>query len=357
MIKYIPRVAYEFLSDNPNASYQEVARVSGMSERTARRYKRNMRLYTCKPIDTNIRAESRGMEELEDEPFDFDEFREYAKQMVRRSQAKDPVFNQDVIKLKVDRPIGVLFVSCMHLGGRYTAYDEFAEIYEKILQTPDIYWGSLGDDIEGYLSFFRDKSAIEEQLLTVSRQRDLLYSVLSPLNDANKLLFGASSQHGSDWARKDTGSDPIKEMYTQDFEVPFFDGTAYVTLQVGDQNYYIALSHEFKGNSMYNPNHPQKKALMTRYPNADVVIMGDKHTPAIQWGMAYPEEYEKGNRNSPYALLLQAGTAKTGLDKYTIKNWSRGVLEWPVVIFYPDEFKIEWTFSLDRAINMIKDPV
>jgi hypothetical protein len=82
----------------------------------------------------------------------------------------DPIVTHDEFTIPTDKPIGIIFVSCAHLGGRYTAYTEFQELYHKALGIPNLYWGSLGDDIEGFLSYFPDVRSIEEQLHNPTNQ-------------------------------------------------------------------------------------------------------------------------------------------------------------------------------------------
>jgi hypothetical protein len=42
------------------------------------------------------------------------------------------------------------------------------------------------------------------------------------------------------------------------------------------------------------------------------------------------DEWQMGNRASPNVLYLQAGTAKTGPDPYTIARFSKGEFGWPM---------------------------
>lgn len=131
--------------------------------------------------------------------------------------------------------------------------------------------------------------------------------------------------------------------------MPYYDGQVYLNFVVGDQTYRVAAAHEFKGHSQWNPSHPQAKALRFEYPNADVVVMGDKHFPSIQQFPAYLREYRAGNRPSPMVTLLQAGTAKTGPDPYTIRNWAAGYLGWPILVFDADQHRVRHTWYLEDA--------
>jgi hypothetical protein len=122
---------------------------------------------------------------------------------------------------------------------------------------------------------------------------------------------------------------------------------AQVTLQVGEQTYYIGLGHDLPGTSQWNELHSHARALRFRWPGMDLIIKGDKHQYATAEVPAYPDEYEAGRRSSPFVHFVQVGTAKTGPDKYTIQRWSQGQFEWPYIVFYPDEHKIKVTRHLE----------
>lgn len=292
-------------------------------------------------------------EEVEAEPeINLKEFFKWAREEVRKSFQEDPIVTHDTFTFEGDKPIAAIFPSCIHLGGRYTKYEAFEEVFNKVLTIPRLYWGSLGDDIEGFLAGFRDVKAVYDQLRPVPNQIVVLREILSKIAEHDKLLFGVSSQHGGKWLRQDTGKDPVKQLYL-DLGVPYFDGMGYVKFKVGDQVYNVAFAHSFKGNSQWNPSHGQTRALRWNFPNADVVIMGDKHEPAVQQFPVYKHEFEAGNRKSAMALMLQSGTAKTGPDPYTIENWPTGTMGWPVVVFFPDRHEIKWSWDLADIIHWL----
>lgn len=267
---------------------------------------------------------------------DLDELFRLARQSASVINRTDPVVTHHEIQLDAHAPVGVIFVSCAHLGGRYTFYQEFEQLFADVLGVPRLYWLSLGDDIEGFLSGFPDASAVTDQAIANPKvQRLMLAHVLDKLAERGKLLAGCASQHGGDWTRKRAGDDPIKDMYVNR-GVPFFDGKALLTLRVGAQTYRVALAHEFPGSSIYNPNHAQRRAALFEYPNADIIVQGDKHRYAVTEMSLPPQEFDAGMRDSYMQWLVQVGTAKAGPDKYSIRGWSRGILEWPVLIMRHD---------------------
>lgn len=350
----VPESVYAYWVDHQDASAAEVARATGLPERSVSRYCKHLREGSAVSVHAVPTVTSKHMQTLreEEESFDPIAFFERAPQMVAQAQQRDPIVTHDDFTIETDAPIGIMFVSCMHLGGRYTAYQEFREIYMRALGVKNLYWASLGDDIEGFMSYFPDVRSVEEQLLNPTNQLLCLEALLRPMADTGRLLFGCGSQHGGKWENKRTGRSSIKELYTG-FKVPYFDGAGYVRLNIGEETYFVALAHEFPGQSVWNPNHAHHRAARFRFPSADIVVAGDKHTEAVQFFPAYIDEFLMGNRKSPMLLLLQAGTAKNGPDPYTITNFSRGHLGWPIVVLHPKRHEIEFTLSLDRAAEML----
>lgn len=347
----VPQKVWEFYYSNPELNATDAARYLGLPGRSVRRYYRYIKLEQAMPVQPEAKITSARMlelEENEEDDFDVDAFLIEAPRQVERQDRFDPVLTQDTFTFEGDKPIGIAFISCLHLGGRYTAYEEFRKVYEQILDIPRLYFLSLGDDLEGFTGYFKDKSAIQDQIIDVRHQRKILERILEPLVVQNKLLAGFGSQHNDKWVQSNTGENPIKEMYMQTFGIPYYDGIAYIELKVGQQIYYVALGHEFPGASQWNPVQAQKRASKFRFPMADVVCQGDKHQTAYSLETSFTDEYLMGNRPSPYVLLVQSGTAKTGPDKYTVKNWPLGNFGWPIIIFYPNKHDMAIDMDLDR---------
>lgn len=260
--------------------------------------------------------------------------------------ARDPVYTSGTLAIDTDRPAGVLFVSCAHLGGRSTEHKTFFDFMQRVLATPNLYVFLMGDETEGYIAGFPDVMAVHQQPLSIDLQVALNTRIVRDLSAAGRLLGVLSGQHSGQWMERRYGSNPIKQA-ALDAGLPYFDGQAYVKLMVGPEQYNIALAHKFPGHSLYNPLHGQIRAMHWEVPSADVIAQGDHHVYAMAEMSAFVREYDAGMRASPYVWLIQAGTAKTGPDKYTIRGWSRGLLAWPVLVFHPETHFIEGARSLD----------
>ena len=94
--------------------------------------------------------------------------------------------------------------------------------------------------------------------------------------------------------------------------------------------------------------------MREEWPSADIIIQGDKHIYGHSKQLVYVEEYDAGRRNSQWAHFIQAGTAKAGLDKYTIRGWTHGVFEWPFILLFPDNYGIRVTNEWQQVLEWLQ---
>jgi hypothetical protein len=282
------------------------------------------------------------------------EFVALARMTQQINDAVDPILTTQTITIPTTKPIAVIFTSCWHLGSRYVNHEAFEKLLMETLAVDRLYWIDCGDQIEGMAGFFDVGSAHEQALADPKVQRAMLAEVLDLLASNNKLLAGFAGQHGADWDSRKRGEDPIKTMYLNR-RIPYFDGQAYIRLVVGEQEYKLFGAHQLPGNSIYNKNHPQKRAALQKAPSADLVFMGDKHSTSVQRTTLDTFEFLAGERLSIDQYYVQVGTAKTGPDKYTIKTWSPGSWNWPVMLFRPDRHEIAEAKTLDIARILLEN--
>lgn len=275
--------------------------------------------------------------------------REAARMITELMNESDPVTTHYTRVFDTTKPVAIMWASCMHLGGRYTDHDFIERTMNEFADFGHIFF--IGDEIEGFSPAWFHSGSIIEQGLQIPLQIELFDSYMERFWD--RTIGGCWSQHGSMWFEKNQGTNPLKRRYL-DRGIPYFDGSANLTYQVGNQLYYIVASHEFPGNSQWNKNHSHIRALRFNYPTADAIIAGDKHTYAYQEIQVYTDEYEAGRRPSPWVHLIQSGTAKTGPDKYTIKAWSKGQAEWPITVLFPEEHLIKVTRHIDDARKWVE---
>jgi hypothetical protein len=251
----------------------------------------------------------------------------------------DPVIVDYDRTFDTDFPIAIMFTSCFHFYGRYSFDKQSRKALQYLTELPRVYMMQLGDEVDGFLPRFYHTQTVNEQVFSARLQVELFKqeskaAMFARGEDDPTVLAAFKGQHGGSWFEKSDGDNPLKKWYL-DNHVPYFDGLGYITLYVGDQTYRIAGSHQLPGTSMYNPTHPHYRAFWQKFPSADIIFMGDKHQTCYQERQVYEYEARLGLRKSPYVHLIQTGTAKSGLDKYTIQRWTPGQSEWYIALFSP----------------------
>ena len=269
----------------------------------------------------------------------LNEFVQLARMTQKVNDAVDPILTTQTITIDTDKPIAIVFASCWHLGSRYVNHEAFEKLLLGTLKVERLYWIDLGDQTEAFTGFFDVAAAHEQALADPKVQRAMLAEVLDIMIKEGKLLAGFAGQHGADWPNRKGGEDPVKRMYLER-SIPYFDGQGAIRIEVGNQTYSMFGAHQLPGSSMWNPVHAQKRAGTFKAPNAEIIFQGDKHVGAVQHMTLPTWEVLTGDRKNADLWLVQSGTAKTGPDKYTIKNWSTGVWDWPILILRGDRHEI-----------------
>lgn len=310
-------------------SIKDIADKFGFNYHSARRWKHEAEMVHRQQAD-------------QDDDALFDDLEKLAELSQSVRSRIDPVITHATIPLPGSAAI--LMAGCLHMGSRWTVHSMIREKLMEVMGLPGLHIGLFGDEVDDFISgSFAGAASVYDQALAPDLQRKMFELFIDRIKD--RVLFGLWGQHGALWDKKQ-GWHYIKELYTRR-GITYFDGQGYIKLYIGNQVYNVAVSHKFPGHSMYNPVHAQKRVLWQRFPNADLVVMGDKHTWAVHQESIYQNEYFAGNRPSPYVTLLQIGTAKIGPDPYTIMGWERGQSEWPFVWFSGTDHEIKVTTDLE----------
>ena len=230
------------------------------------------------------------------------------------------------VRIKTDgKPIAFAPSSCWHLGGLYTWHEGFKEKFDELMAIDRFYWGVHGDEWESFPPGWANTVFLN--LIPPHVQRQLVAKIIDKIHDAGKLLYAMWSNHPA-FMERATGEDPAATIYMN--KVPYFRARGVLKLYVDEQLYILSVAHRFPGSSIHNPNHSQGRQL-GQLPQADLVIQGDKHRYAYQEQSHRTAAYDAGLQQNLIAHLVQTGTAKTGPDPYTLRNWSRGILIWPTL--------------------------
>lgn len=243
------------------------------------------------------------------------------------------------------KPIAFTQTSCWHLGGLYTVYPRFRECLESLLEIDRLYWGSLGDEWEGFPPNWAN--TVFNNLIPPATQKALVWKVVEKLAQKGKLLYSCWSNHPA-FIEKLTGEDQSAPIFTR-AGVPYFNGRGILKLFLDGQRYIFDLAHTFKGRSMYNPNHPQSREFRS-FPFADFVISGGLHEYAYQEHHVNAMACDAGLAENRMARLISVGTMKTLPDPYTVRNFQRSqwtFSTWPTFLLSAKEHKIHRVEDLE----------
>ena len=274
--------------------------------------------------------------------FGWAEVFETAERLSELTNDATPTITSAEVVLETDKPIAFMNTSDWHIGSRFMAYKTFRAALNLCIATPRVYWAIYGDEMDNYPLDWMPPAIM--QVITPRTQQKIVHAIVDELIDHGKILYSFWSDHPAFTERK-TGDNPMEPIYMG--RVPYFHGKGVVKLRVGEQRYVIFASHKFKGSSIYNPTHPQMRALLWEVPSADFVIMGHRHQYAYSEVPHHDLSYLSGLHKNRVAHLLQVGTAKSGPDHYTIRGWSDGMFEWPIFVLYPGEHKVKRVYDFE----------
>jgi hypothetical protein len=315
--------------------WSEIANVLGRSKESCRarlRYSSNQKPTHPSPQFTDL---------IQSE-MNIDDWLQQLEKIQQLTISAQPQQTSAEVYIETEKPIVYIPTSCWHLGGLYTAYKEFQAKLNEVIVVDRVYWGIHGDEWENFPAGWAETVFLN--IVPPHLQRMLVVKIVEKLHSLGKLLYSMWSNHPA-FTEKQTGEDRSAFIY-QD-KVPYFRAKGILKLHVGSQTYILDLAHRFPGSSMYNPVHAQGREL-SQVPQADFVVMGDRHIYAYQEFTHRTEAHLAGLQENMVAHLVQVGTAKDGPDPYTLRNFAnRGVFIWPAFVLSAKAHSIHRVY--DRA--------
>lgn len=273
------------------------------------------------------------------EDVDWREWIDIWGEQLEKEKKIDPINTKLSVNLKkMDRPINIAFAGDLHMGGGFTNHKLIRNTIEFILDTDDMYVALVGDIIEGFLPNFRSAEAREQMPASVKAQINAYGSLVNELLSEGKLLWASWGDHDGMWFEKAVGMNVVK--HTIHDRVPYFSGRGLVTLNLGDQVYYVITNHREGSRSQWNRVHPSRRQFDKFFP-ADLMVTGHTHSPSYQMDYQLMEAREAGLGIGGKVWYVVTGTAKTGPDVYTIRGWNRGVFGVPTATLFHDKHDVE----------------
>lgn len=229
-------------------------------------------------------------------------------------------------------PICILALSDGHFGSIGCDYETLERVTDEILSIPNLYVAVLGDMLEMAVKL---RSVLEVSGNLLSPQMQLMY-LESWLDEiAHKVVFACWDNHSSERLEKQAGNDAYGELFKR--RTIFHSGIGHPDVIVGTQTYRFAVSHVFRGRSMYNVTHSQSRYLRMEAPERDICMAGDSHVPGLA-------QYTEGGR---IRTVINGGTGQVnsgyGRRYFSLKSWPT----WPCVLLDPREHRVTpfWSVS------------
>ncbi len=230
-------------------------------------------------------------------------------------------------------PIGIVAVSDQHIsiGAAVDLYKMQADA-ELIRDTPGFFCVLAGDGVDNHIKF---KSAALESRSAPSEQWLFYNYYLSIL--AEKTLVMINGNHDT-WTRQFSGVD-IVSMLAEKNKICHAPDEARLTLNVGGQEYKIAVRHTYKYHSSINQTHSVKRWYDMGPSTFDIGIMGDKHEAAL----------EEFSRHSQLRWACRPGSYQITSDFGRQHGYTNSIPTSPTFILWPGERKIVAYGSVQKA--------
>lgn len=170
-------------------------------------------------------------------------------------------------------PAYIIPLSDIHLGNKVCNIEKLESVLQLILNTKNCYTILIGDLAETATRESVGNAMFDEDLHAPD-QLKVLYAILKPLADANKILGVLTGNHEMRIEYL-TGLNPMK-LLADKLDVPYFGYQGYIQASVGDITYDIMCHHGVGGGSTMAA---KIKAIekLNQVTEADIYIAGHTH--------------------------------------------------------------------------------
>lgn len=322
-----PEIRESILAELRAGKYnREIARDHGVNESTVRRMRAKI---TTQPAVTYYDKKEGGFNWRDSIP---------VIQSLQKLR-KDASWSQQFASVRVGNgsdPVGIVMLSDTHIGAMGTDYDLFVSLTDIIVNTPNLYFVLIGDEVEWAVRL-RSVAEVCAQVLDPQMQLEFLESWLEEVMD--KIIFATWSNHSTDRSEQMIGACPVKNILAR--KVPFFSGIGHAEIQVGKQTYKIAASHRFKGVTQADCTAGCKRYLRLEWPDGEIAIQGDSHRAGVSI-------YNEGAR---HLIALSSGTLNVN-SGYAARNFSIYTSSaFPVLVLYPDAHLAVPYYNIDAYLK------
>lgn len=329
-----PSEFQEIIQKNPRQSSEKIrayfgriSKASGLSKSAVRmRYYRN-RVMPEKAPEVDLGKET-----------EFVDWRDYLGaikhlQKVKKSNSSEVAD----VKIDTDKPICLIGIGDTQIGSWGTDYDLFMRMTDEIVNTPNLYVVLIGDILQLAIKL-RGVAEVQDNIIPSGMQYDFLDSWLSEIG--HKLLGATWCNHGPMREERGIGYSPSAAIYKK--HTHYFNGIGHINLQVGKQTYKVALTHFFRGRSMYNPVHGVMRYMREMANHIELGFAGDSHVPGMM-------KYTEGGNTR---VALNCGSIQTN-SGYAKRLFSLNTYPvFPCAILDPNEHVVTPFWSVREWLNI-----
>lgn len=174
-----------------------------------------------------------------------------------------------------DLPVFIWLNCDSHIGSKMVDYDAFLKDYNIVKNTPNFFCLSNGDEIDHFMvNLGRASVGAYETPITPGQQAKLVQSLFRKLDEQDKMLAFSFGNHNQ-WLR---GSGyKFENTWLADFKCPVLNCGGLLKANYGGQEYRIAMTHQYWGQSKLNPTNAAKRYWEHEFPSADVIFLGHTH--------------------------------------------------------------------------------
>lgn len=288
--------------------------------------KRELKCRECgKYFKLVIKKDTVGIEIKEQAIVDWRDLTKLAKEHQRVRNDLDFSQVETSVNITTKEGIVVLPIGDIHFGGAGVDYLAIERLTDYIKEN-NIYVILMGDEIDFFLSNFKNASALFQQVLNPEEQLVLIESWMNELEP--HLLACGWGNHTESRLESLLGINIYGKMKSR--ICPYLDGMGKIKLQINKQIYEIIINHQGTGKSKYNPNHGAFDMARNKV-DGDVFLSAHYHTAAFSNFII---------REKP-VVAVQTGTFNTS-DKFSMRRYrfGEGNTSTPALYFYANKKRV-----------------
>jgi hypothetical protein len=336
-------------------SWHEIAELTNQhsGEQARSKYRRHRKSRSVPEIQADMKYENSMVEFLDKkEKIDVDwrELINLAATSQDINKDLDQTQRTAEIRIKTNKPIGIMYTGDWHLGDQATDHTQWARDMEMLLDSKELFMIDLGDDRQNARNF-KQLSVVLSQVLSPPQQAHLLRSIVDELTEKEKLLAKVDGNHDVEWDQRLFG-EALQSYLLTKMRAPRFKNKGLLKLTVGDELYTMTLFHKSRFSSFLRAGHGAYREHQLTYP-ADIVAGAHDHIPAFEILPSYQLARDAGMPFGGMSYLIKVGTYQD--SDFGWKYFHNGGRPMnTTIVLWPDEHRMQPFWSPEDAIRFIR---